>query len=205
MSLAVLGLDVGGANLKAAHTAGPAGPCRSRCGSGRRPRRPSLADSSADLPPADRARRHHDRRAVRLLRHQARRRPAHPRRGRGASPHRDDPRLDDRRPVRRPSAAREPTRGRAPRRTGWRWRRSPAGSRPKGRPCSSTSARRRPTSSRCATAVPMPTGRTDPERLASGELVYTGVRRTPACALLGLRRSGGVLRHDARRLPGART
>jgi (4-(4-[2-(gamma-L-glutamylamino)ethyl]phenoxymethyl)furan-2-yl)methanamine synthase len=33
--------------------------------------------------------------------------------------------------------------------------------------------------------VPVPTGRTDTDRLASGELVYTGVRRTPACALLG--------------------
>jgi probable H4MPT-linked C1 transfer pathway protein len=33
--------------------------------------------------------------------------------------------------------------------------------------------------------VPVPTGRTDAERLVSGELVYTGVRRTPACALLG--------------------
>jgi probable H4MPT-linked C1 transfer pathway protein len=32
---------------------------------------------------------------------------------------------------------------------------------------------------------PVPTARTDPERLKAGELVYTGVRRTPACALLG--------------------
>ena len=32
---------------------------------------------------------------------------------------------------------------------------------------------------------PVPQGRTDPERLRSGELVYTGVRRTPLCALLG--------------------
>jgi probable H4MPT-linked C1 transfer pathway protein len=32
---------------------------------------------------------------------------------------------------------------------------------------------------------PQPHGRTDPERLQSGELVYTGVRRTPVCALLG--------------------
>ena len=33
--------------------------------------------------------------------------------------------------------------------------------------------------------VPVPKSRTDPERLKAGELVYTGVRRTPACALLG--------------------
>ena len=33
--------------------------------------------------------------------------------------------------------------------------------------------------------VPVPHGRTDPERLRSQELVYTGVRRTPVCALLG--------------------
>jgi (4-(4-[2-(gamma-L-glutamylamino)ethyl]phenoxymethyl)furan-2-yl)methanamine synthase len=33
--------------------------------------------------------------------------------------------------------------------------------------------------------APRPVGRTDPERLRSGELVYTGVRRTPICALLG--------------------
>jgi probable H4MPT-linked C1 transfer pathway protein len=33
--------------------------------------------------------------------------------------------------------------------------------------------------------VPTPTGRTDPQRLRSGELVYTGVRRTPVCALGG--------------------
>ena len=32
--------------------------------------------------------------------------------------------------------------------------------------------------------VPMPTGRTDRERLQSGELVYCGVRRTPLCALV---------------------
>jgi probable H4MPT-linked C1 transfer pathway protein len=32
---------------------------------------------------------------------------------------------------------------------------------------------------------PVPQGRTDPERLCSGELVYRGVRRTPLCALLG--------------------
>src|SRR5262249_4949340 len=32
---------------------------------------------------------------------------------------------------------------------------------------------------------PVPAGRTDPERLRSGELVYTGVRRTPVCALGG--------------------
>ncbi|MFP6764569.1 MAG: hydantoinase/oxoprolinase family protein, partial [Planctomycetaceae bacterium] len=31
--------------------------------------------------------------------------------------------------------------------------------------------------------VPMPAGRTDLERLQSGELVYTGVRRTPVCAI----------------------
>jgi probable H4MPT-linked C1 transfer pathway protein len=33
--------------------------------------------------------------------------------------------------------------------------------------------------------IPVPRGRTDPERLRSGELIYTGVRRTPLCALLG--------------------
>jgi probable H4MPT-linked C1 transfer pathway protein len=32
--------------------------------------------------------------------------------------------------------------------------------------------------------LPTPQGRTDPERLSSGELVYRGVRRTPLCALL---------------------
>ncbi|HZU35347.1 MAG TPA: hydantoinase/oxoprolinase family protein, partial [Gemmataceae bacterium] len=32
---------------------------------------------------------------------------------------------------------------------------------------------------------PVPRGRTDPERLRTNELVYTGVRRTPLCALLG--------------------
>jgi probable H4MPT-linked C1 transfer pathway protein len=32
---------------------------------------------------------------------------------------------------------------------------------------------------------PVPTALTDPERLRSGELVYTGARRTPLCALLG--------------------
>jgi len=34
---------------------------------------------------------------------------------------------------------------------------------------------------------PVPRGRTDPDRLRSGELVYTGVRRTPVCALLAER------------------
>jgi (4-(4-[2-(gamma-L-glutamylamino)ethyl]phenoxymethyl)furan-2-yl)methanamine synthase len=32
--------------------------------------------------------------------------------------------------------------------------------------------------------VPVPKGRTDAERLESGELLYTGVRRTPICALV---------------------
>jgi probable H4MPT-linked C1 transfer pathway protein len=32
---------------------------------------------------------------------------------------------------------------------------------------------------------PVPRGRTDPERLQHQELLYTGVRRTPLCALLG--------------------
>ncbi len=32
---------------------------------------------------------------------------------------------------------------------------------------------------------PVPQGRADPERLRCGELVYSGVRRTPLCALLG--------------------
>ncbi len=32
--------------------------------------------------------------------------------------------------------------------------------------------------------VPVPTGRNDLERLAAGELVYTGVSRTPVCAVL---------------------
>jgi hypothetical protein len=32
---------------------------------------------------------------------------------------------------------------------------------------------------------PAPRGRTDPERLRHHELIYTGVRRTPVCALLG--------------------
>jgi probable H4MPT-linked C1 transfer pathway protein len=34
---------------------------------------------------------------------------------------------------------------------------------------------------------PVPQGRIDPERLRCGELVYTGVRRTPLCAVLGPR------------------
>ncbi len=33
---------------------------------------------------------------------------------------------------------------------------------------------------------PQPLGRTDPARMASGELVYCGVRRTPLCAVFGL-------------------
>src|SRR5947209_9486014 len=33
--------------------------------------------------------------------------------------------------------------------------------------------------------VPLPRGLTDPERLRTRELVYTGVKRTPLCALLG--------------------
>ena len=36
-----------------------------------------------------------------------------------------------------------------------------------------------------ANGRPVPAGRTDPERLRTGELVYTGTRRTPVCAILG--------------------
>lgn len=35
-----------------------------------------------------------------------------------------------------------------------------------------------------APGIPLPHGRTDTERLLSGELVYSGVRRTPLCALV---------------------
>jgi probable H4MPT-linked C1 transfer pathway protein len=34
--------------------------------------------------------------------------------------------------------------------------------------------------------IPRPTGRSDPTRMAARELVYCGVRRTPVCAILGL-------------------
>jgi probable H4MPT-linked C1 transfer pathway protein len=34
--------------------------------------------------------------------------------------------------------------------------------------------------------IPEPRGRTDRERLETGELVYTGVRRTPICSVLGM-------------------
>jgi probable H4MPT-linked C1 transfer pathway protein len=36
-----------------------------------------------------------------------------------------------------------------------------------------------------ADGQPIPQGRTDPERLRTGELVYVGVRRTPLCAVIG--------------------
>jgi hypothetical protein len=36
-----------------------------------------------------------------------------------------------------------------------------------------------------ADGIPIPKARTDPKRLKAGELVYTGVRRTPACTLMG--------------------
>ena len=69
--------------------------------------------------------------------------------------------------------------------------------------CSSTSARRRRTSFRFVDRQPVPAGRTDPERLRSGELVYTGVRRTPVCASSGEGRSR-VVRHHPRRVRAAR-
>lgn len=37
---------------------------------------------------------------------------------------------------------------------------------------------------------PMPLGLTDPERMRSGELVYTGIKRTPICAMLGMEVAG---------------
>lgn len=36
---------------------------------------------------------------------------------------------------------------------------------------------------------PVPHARTDPQRLRSGELVYAGVRRTPLCALFGMEKA----------------
>ena len=50
---------------------------------------------------------------------------------------------------------------------------------------------------------PTPQGRTDPERMRSGELVYTGVRRTPLCASWRRRRSG-IIRNDVGCLLAAR-
>ena len=49
--------------------------------------------------------------------------------------------------------------------------------------CSWTSARPPRTSSRSSGAVVVAEGRTDPDRLASGELLYTGAVRTPVEAL----------------------
>jgi (4-(4-[2-(gamma-L-glutamylamino)ethyl]phenoxymethyl)furan-2-yl)methanamine synthase len=45
---------------------------------------------------------------------------------------------------------------------------------------------------------PVPVGRSDPERLRSGELVYTGIRRTPVCAVLsdGLAAEWFATTHD---------
>ena len=91
------------------------------------------------------------------------------------------PGLRRRRPVPRPR----------PRRATSRWRSPPPTGRPRPvpwrraipTPCSSTPARPPPTSSRSSAARSRPTGRTDPDRLASGELVYTGALRTPAEAM----------------------
>jgi probable H4MPT-linked C1 transfer pathway protein len=51
---------------------------------------------------------------------------------------------------------------------------------------------------------PVPRGRTDPERLKSRELAYTGVRRTPVCAILGARGAAEVFAttHDVYLLLG---
>jgi probable H4MPT-linked C1 transfer pathway protein len=61
-----------------------------------------------------------------------------------------------------------------------------------GRQCSATSALLIDVGSTTTDIVPLvhgvpqPRGWTDRERLAAGELVYTGVRRTPVCAVLGM-------------------
>jgi probable H4MPT-linked C1 transfer pathway protein len=49
-------------------------------------------------------------------------------------------------------------------------------------------------------AGPCPAGRTDSERLATGELVYTGVERTPVCAIVQSLRWRGVRRRVAAEL-----
>ena len=53
--------------------------------------------------------------------------------------------------------------------------------------------------------LPVPAARTDPERLKAGELVYTGVRRTPACRFARRWRGGRVFRHHAGHLSIAGT
>jgi probable H4MPT-linked C1 transfer pathway protein len=51
---------------------------------------------------------------------------------------------------------------------------------------------------------PIPRGRTDPERMEFGELIYTGVRRTPLCAILGTGAAGELFAtmHDVYLLLG---
>jgi (4-(4-[2-(gamma-L-glutamylamino)ethyl]phenoxymethyl)furan-2-yl)methanamine synthase len=51
---------------------------------------------------------------------------------------------------------------------------------------------------------PIPLTRSDPQRLRTRELVYTGVRRTPACAVLGMRAAAEFFAttHDAYLLLG---
>ena len=123
-----------------------------------------------------------------------------------------DGRLGDRRPVPRgrgdPRAARCSRR----RRTGWRWRRSPRRLIPEGPGLLIDIG------STTADLIPMVDGRvavrgrTDTERLQTGELVYAGVRRTPLCSLAAElpfrgradRPDGRAVRDDARRLPDPR-
>ena len=98
-----------------------------------------------------------------------------------AFPGRSAARVHGGRPVRDAGRGRPPIRWRSPRRTGRRRPRSSPGSSPTA--SWSTSAPPPPTSFRSKAAGSPRRGRTDPERLLSGELVYTGALRTPAEAL----------------------
>ena len=174
------GYDVGGAHLKVALAedgrtiAVQAGrlpavarprPARRRLCRGRRPHRPRRA-----------ARGHHDRRAVRVVPRPAQRRARDPR-----SHLATDARC-------RPCASRWARAGLATPRKAMAEPASVASTNflasaalvARGCPtrCSSIWARRRPTSLPSPAAQPCPRGITDGERLATGELVYTGLTRT---------------------------
>ena len=178
-----IALDVGGANIKAAHTAGPARTLPFELW--KRPDEfeacPGL--SGGHVSPVRPGRIHHDCRALRLLSHEAGGCQRGPRRGPRCFPRAADRGLGRRWPVPRrfPRSGEQPGWRRRP--TGWRWRRWSARLVPDGPglliDIGTTTTDLIPLNHGQGRGP----GRTDTERLQNGELVYAGVRRTPVCAL----------------------
>ena len=182
-----IGWDIGGVNVKVARITAD-GPVQAMTGAilDRARCRPAPGSARAHWQGHRRRRRSsrgdHDRRAFPALPVQGRGRHVRARGARAGLPRRAVPRARHRRPLPVTRPRRDPVRSRSQHRTGWprRWSWPPSIATSSCVDMGTTTTDIIPIADGQVQAL----GRTDPDRLASGELVYSGALRTPVEALV---------------------